>query len=142
MVVFEIFGDSNVARSWKSVASESDRLKGSVLRSATSLVMLKDSLRTVSQTTKFIIVSALSNPVSRIAYDGNEVTLRTDLGCIYDEILDCLVQTLNCNTELQVCSYVYYFTSSVIVVVVSQRKPKYRISSACKNTYCISLKES
>jgi hypothetical protein len=118
MVVFEIFGDSNVARSWKSVASDSERLKGSVLRSATSLVMLKDSLRTVSQTTKFIIVSALSNPVSRIAYDGNEVTLRTDLGCIYDEVLDSLVQTLNCNMELQVNSYIYYSNSSDVKVAV------------------------
>ncbi len=27
MVVFEIYGDSNVARSWKAVASESDCLK-------------------------------------------------------------------------------------------------------------------
>jgi hypothetical protein len=102
MVVFEIYGDSNVARSWKAVASESDRLKGSILRSATSLVLLKDSLRTVSQTTKFIIVAALSNPVSCINYDGDDLTFRTELGSLFDDILDSLSQTLNCNPELQV----------------------------------------
>jgi hypothetical protein len=102
MVVFEIYGDSNIARSWKAVASESDRLKGSILRSATSLVLLKDTLRTVSQTTKFIIVAALSNPVSRINYDGDDLTFRTELGSLFEDILDCLSQTLNCNPELQV----------------------------------------
>ncbi len=56
MVVFEIFGDSNVAKSWKAVALEQERLKGSVLRQTTTLVSLKDSLRTVAQTTRFIIV--------------------------------------------------------------------------------------
>jgi hypothetical protein len=32
MVVLEVFGDSNIARSWKAVASDTDKLKGSVLR--------------------------------------------------------------------------------------------------------------
>jgi hypothetical protein len=95
MVNFEIYGDSNIARSWKAVASDSDRLKGSVLRSTTTLIMLKDTLRTVSQTTKFIIVSAISNPISRINYDGNELTFRTELISLYDDVLDSLTQTLN-----------------------------------------------
>jgi hypothetical protein len=55
MVVFEVCGDSNISRSWKA---DRDRLKGSVLRSTTTLVLLKDCLRTVSQTTKFLIISA------------------------------------------------------------------------------------
>jgi hypothetical protein len=102
MVVFEIYGDSNISRSWKAVASDSDRLKGSVLRSATTLILLKDTLRTVSQTTKFVIVSALSNPVSRITYDGTELSLRADLDSLYDDVLDSLTQTLNGNPDLQV----------------------------------------
>jgi len=105
MVVFEIYGDSNISRSWKAVASESERLKGSVLRSTTSLVLLKDTLRTVSQTTRFIIVSALSNPVSRINYTDDELTFRTDLVSLYDDIMDCLTQTLNCNPDLQVLHF-------------------------------------
>ena len=64
MVNFEIFGDSNVARSWRAVSADSDRLKGSVLRTTSSLSLLKDSFRTVAQTTKYLIVSAISNPVS------------------------------------------------------------------------------
>jgi hypothetical protein len=79
MVVFEIYGDSNIARSWKAVASDSDRLKGSILRSATTLVLLKDTLRTVSQTTKFIIISALSNPVSRINYSEDDPSIQLNL---------------------------------------------------------------
>ncbi len=102
MVNFEIYGDSNIARSWKAVASDSDRLKGSILRSATTLVLLKDTLRTVSQTTKFIIISALSNPISRLNYAGNELSFKTDLANLYDDILDSLTQTLNCNPDLQV----------------------------------------
>jgi len=102
MVVFEVYGDSNISRSWKAVASDSDRLKGSVLRSATSLIMLKDSLRTVSQTTKFMIISALSNPVSRINYVGDELSFRTELVGLYDDVLDSLIQMLNSNPDLQV----------------------------------------
>ncbi len=70
MVGFEIFGDSNVAKSWKAVASEGERLKGSVLRQTTTQHSLRDNLKTVGQTTKFIILSALSNPISRIKFEG------------------------------------------------------------------------
>jgi hypothetical protein len=75
MVTYEIMGDSNVSRSWKAVASDSEKLKGSVLRAVTTLLLLKDTLRTVSQTTRHLIVSALSNPVARIVPDGNEAKL-------------------------------------------------------------------
>ncbi len=91
MVVFEIYGDSNISRSWKAVASESERLKGSILRPATTLVLLKDTLRTVSQTTRFIIVSALTNPVSRIAFSDDELSFRTELGSLYDDFLVNLI---------------------------------------------------
>jgi hypothetical protein len=102
MVNFELFGDSNISRNWKSVASDQDRLKGSVLRPTTTLVLLKDNLRTVSQTTKFIIVAALSNPVSRLKYDGSEAALLADLDTLFDDVLDLFTQTVNCNPELQV----------------------------------------
>jgi hypothetical protein len=106
MVHYEFFGDSNIARNWKAVASDSDRLKGAVLRSVTTLVLLKDCLKTVSQSTSILVISALSNPVSRITYDGNELTLRTELDSLFDEVMDLLHQTLNCNPNLQVCSFV------------------------------------
>jgi hypothetical protein len=101
MVVFEIFGDSNVAKSWKAVALEQERLKGSVLRQTTTLVSLKDSLRTVAQTTRFIIVSALSNPVSRIKFEGVSM-LGPAVTDLLDEIADLLIQTVNNNPELKV----------------------------------------
>jgi hypothetical protein len=102
MVVFEVLADSNVSRSWKAVAADYERLKGSILRSATTLVLLKDSLRTVSQTTRYLLVSALSNPVSRIQYDGSEASLRSDLNSLFDEILDSFIQTINSNPDLKV----------------------------------------
>jgi hypothetical protein len=101
MVVFEVFGDSNVAKSWKAVASDLERLKGSVLRQTTTKLSLRDNLKTVAQTTKFVLISALSNPISRLKFEG--VTLLgqavTDL---LDEIFDFLVQTLNNNPDLKV----------------------------------------
>jgi hypothetical protein len=125
MVVFEIYGDSNISRSWKAVASESERLKGSVLRSTTSLVLLKDTLRTVSQTTRLIIVSALSNPVSRINYTDDELTFQTDLVSLYDDILDCLTQTLNCNPDLQVLHFSIFsiFTKSPQIMILAEHEP-------------------
>ncbi len=83
-----------------------DRLKGAVLRSVTTLVLLKDCLKTVSQSTSILVISALSNPVSRITYDGNELTLRTELDSLFDEVMDLLGQTLNCNPNLQVCRFI------------------------------------
>jgi hypothetical protein len=107
MVVFEVFGDSNVAKSWKAVASDLERLKGSVLRQTTTKVSLRDNLKTVAQTTKFVLISALSNPISRLKFEG--VTLLgqavTDL---LDEIFDFLVQTLNNNPDLKVSLIVFF----------------------------------
>jgi hypothetical protein len=82
MVAFEVFGDSNVARSWKAVASDGNRLVGSVLRQTTTLVSLRDTLKTVGQATRYILVSAISNPMSRLKYEG-VATLKT-------AITDCL----------------------------------------------------
>jgi hypothetical protein len=101
MVAFEVFGDSNVARSWKAVASEGGRLTGSVLRQTTTLVSLRDTLKTVGQSTKFVLVSALTNPITRLKFEG-VAQLKVSTGDCFDEICDYLNQTLNNNPELQV----------------------------------------
>ncbi len=101
MVVFELFGDSNIAKSWKAVANEQERLKGSVLRQTTTLISLKDNLRTVGQTTRFIIISALSNPVSRLKFEGVAM-LGSAVTDLLDEAFDFFVQNLNNNPELNV----------------------------------------
>ncbi len=101
MVVFEVFGDSNVAKSWKAVANETERLKGSVLRQTTTLASLKDSLKTVGQTTRYILVAALSNPVSRLKFEGPAL-LGQAASDLLGEIYDHLLQTANNNPELKV----------------------------------------
>jgi len=102
MVVYEVYGDSNISRCWKAVVSDCEKLKGSVLRSITTLLLLKDSLRTVSQTTRFVLLSALSNPVSKLVHDGTEPTIRVELNRLFEDIQDALTQTVNCNPELRV----------------------------------------
>jgi hypothetical protein len=101
MVAFEIFGDSNIARSWKAVASEQDRLKGSVLRQTTTQTSLRDSLKTVAQSTRFVLISALSNPVSRIKFQ-HPAMLGQAVTDILDEIHNYLLQTVNNNPKLKV----------------------------------------
>ncbi len=101
MVIFEVFGDSNVAKSWKAVANEGERLKGSVLRQTTTQVSLRDSLKTVAQSTRLILVSALSNPVSRIKFEGTAM-LGQNVKDLLEEIYDYLLQTANNNPELKV----------------------------------------
>jgi hypothetical protein len=101
MVAYEVFGDSNVARSWKAVASEGGKLVGSVLRQTTTLVALRDTLKTVGQSTKTIIVSAVTNPITRLKYEGLP-PLRSSVQDCFDEICDLLVQTVNSNPELKV----------------------------------------
>jgi hypothetical protein len=101
MVAFEVFGDSNIAKSWKAVANESERLKGSVLCQTTTQVSLRDSLKTVAQSTRFILISALSNPVSRIKFEGTAM-LGQAVKDLLEEIYDYLLQTVNTNPELKV----------------------------------------
>ena len=101
MVAFEVFGDSNVARSWKAVASEGGRLTGSVLRQTTTLVSLRDTLKTVGQATKYVLVSAITNPITRLKFEG-VAQLKVSTGHCFDEICDYLNQTLNNNPELRV----------------------------------------
>jgi hypothetical protein len=101
MVNFEVLGDSNVARNWRAVASDSERLKGSVLRSASSLILLKDSLRTVGQTTKHLIISAMSNPISKLPFEGPSQVEPAVNECL-EEILDAIIQTINSNPNLTV----------------------------------------
>ncbi len=120
MVAFEIFGDSNIARSWKAVASEGGRLAGSVLRQTTTIVSLRDTLKTVAQTTKYVLVSAVTNPVTRLKYEG-VAQLKVSVPDCFDEICDYLVQTLNNNPELRVSPFywysfqkIFYYQSSLI----------------------------
>jgi hypothetical protein len=101
MVVFEIFGDSNVAKSWKAVATDLEQLKVSVLRQTTTQISLRDHLKTVAQSTRYIIVSALTNPISRIKFEGASMLEQAVIEKC-DEIFDYLVQTLNNNPELKV----------------------------------------
>ncbi len=103
MVAYEIFGDSNIARSWKAVASDGGRLTGSVLRQTTTLVSLRDTLKTVGQATRFILVSALTNPITRLKYECI-AQIKSASGDCFDEILDLLTQTVNTNPELKVIS--------------------------------------
>jgi hypothetical protein len=104
MVVFEVFGDSNISKSWKAVASDSERLKGSVLRQTTTKLSLRDNLKTVAQSTKFLLVSALSNPISRLKFEGTSL-LGQSVKDLLDEIFDFLVQTINTNPELKVSHF-------------------------------------
>ncbi len=101
MVAFEVFGDSNVAKSWKAVTSEQDRLKGSVLCQTTTQASLRDSLKTVAQSTRFVLISALSNPIARLKFE-HPAMLGQAVSALLDEIHDYLLQTLNNNPELKV----------------------------------------
>ncbi len=101
MVSFEVFGDSNVAKSWKAVASDGDRLRGSILRQTTTKASLRDSLKTIAQSTKFILVSALSNPISKLKYQGVSMLKSAVTDCL-DEIFDYLLQAANNNKDLKV----------------------------------------
>jgi hypothetical protein len=101
MVVYEVFGDSNIAKSWKAVATELDQLKGSILRQTTTQASLRDHLKTVAQSTRYALVAAISNPVSRLKFEGPS-HLEQAVAEKCGEIYDYLVQTLNNNPELKV----------------------------------------
>jgi hypothetical protein len=114
MVVFEFFGDSNVAKSWKAVASDLEQLRGSVLRQTTTQVSLRDHLKTVAQSTRYAIISALSNPISRLKFEGPAL-LEQAVSERCSEILDYLVQTLNNNPELKVSLPHTYFVRNFVI---------------------------
>ncbi len=101
MVVFEVFGDSNVAKSWKAVASDLEQLRGSVLRQTTTQISLRDHLKTVAQTTRYAIVSAILNPISKLKFEGPALVEQAVVDRC-SEIRDYLLQTLNNNPELKV----------------------------------------
>ena len=111
MVNFEFFGDSNIAKSWKAVASDLDQLKGSVLRQTSTQISLRNDLKTVAQSTCFIIVSALSNPISQVKFEGGSL-LEPAVADKCAEIFDYLVQTLNNNPEVKVRPLYSNFTIS------------------------------
>jgi hypothetical protein len=83
------------------VASESDRLKGSVLRQTTTQISLRDTLKTVGQTTRYLLLSALTNPITRLRFEGAAM-LGQAVSEVLDEIFDYLLQTVNNNPELKV----------------------------------------
>ncbi len=124
MVSFEVFGDSNIARSWKAVASDGNRLAGSVLRQTTTLVSLRDTLKTVGQGTKYILVSAVTNPITRLKYEG-VAQLKVTVPDCFDELCDYLIQTLNNNPELRVSQTVLSY-----VLLIYTRKFTYVFEGA------------
>jgi hypothetical protein len=105
---FKVFSDSNIAKAWKAVANESDRLKGSVLRQTTTKVSLRDHLKTVAQSTKFLLVSALTNPIFRLKFEGSAL-LGPAITELLEELFDFLLQTANNNPELKVNSFCLCF---------------------------------
>ncbi len=83
------------------MASDQDCLKGSILRTTSSLAMLKDSFRTVAQSTRYLIVSTLSNPISRLPFEDVSQVEPAVVECL-EGILDVVIQTINTNPALTV----------------------------------------
>jgi hypothetical protein len=125
MVSFEVFGDSNIAKSWKAIASESDRLKGSVLRQTTTQISLRDSLKTVGQSTKYALVAALTNPISRIKFEGAAM-LGQAVCDVLDEIYDYLLQTVNNNPELKVRPFYLSCVLLIFTQASCSNQPTYK----------------
>jgi hypothetical protein len=115
MVHFEVFGDSNIAKSWKAVATDLEQLKGSVLRQTSTQVSLRDHLKTVAQSTRYAIVSALSNPISRLKFEGPSL-LEQAVADRCAEIFDYLIQTLNNNPELKVRPLPLVYSTTAVTV--------------------------
>jgi hypothetical protein len=129
MVAFEVFGDSNIARSWKAVASDGDKLAGSVLRQTTTQIALRDTLKTVGQSTRYILVSALTNPISRLKFEG-VAQLKVAAADCFDEICDLFIQTVNINSDLKV----NVFTIVIEILTANLRRQNvgfYLIFSIC-----------
>jgi hypothetical protein len=101
MVKYEILGDSNVARNWKTVADYYEPMKGSISRSTTSLSALRDNLKTVSQVSEVLIVASLTNPLTSIPIDNIE-SMRTVCADRLREIYDLVARTLTGNVTLKV----------------------------------------
>jgi hypothetical protein len=106
MVNYEILGDSNVARNWKTVADYYEPMKGSISRSTTSLSALRDNLKTVSQVTEVLIVAALTNPLTSIPVDHIE-GMRTVCADRLREVYDLVSRTLTGNGTLKVCLFCF-----------------------------------
>jgi hypothetical protein len=123
MVAFEVFGDSNIARSWKAVASDGDKLAGSVLRQTTTQIALRDTLKTVGQSTKYLLVSALTNPITRLKFEG-VAQLKVAAADCFDEICDLFIQTININVDLKVTiAITFVVTAKVLFLLTSFFKP-------------------
>jgi len=110
MVNFEVLGDSNVTRNWKTVADYYEPMKGSISRSTTSLSALRDNLKSVSQTTEFLVIACLTNPLTSVPVENLDGT-KTVCSDRLREIYDLVVKTLSCNSNLKVCLPFFVFYS-------------------------------
>ncbi len=107
MVHYEVLGDSNVSRNWKTVADYYEPLKGSISRSTTSLSALRDNLKTVSQVTEFLIIACLTNPLTNIPVDHIE-GMKTVCVDRLREIYEMVIRTLTSNATLKVFIFISF----------------------------------
>ncbi len=108
MVNFEVLGDSNVSRNWKTVSDYYEPLKHSIARATTSLSALRDNLKTVSQVTQFLILASLTNPLTNSPLDHLD-TMRTVCSDRLREIFDLVVKALTSNPGLKVKLFNLFF---------------------------------
>jgi predicted lipoprotein len=101
MITFEVLGDSNVTRNWKTVSDYYEPMRGSTSRSTTSLSALRDNLRTVSQLTEYLIMACLTNPLTNIPIDNITSTKNVCTDRL-KEIFELVSKTLAANSNLKV----------------------------------------
>ncbi len=101
MVNYEVLGDSNLTRNWKTVSDYYEPMKGAISRSTTSLTALRDNLKTVSQVTEFLIIACLTNPLTNIPVDTIDGT-KTVCADHLREIYDLINKVLSGNANIKV----------------------------------------
>jgi hypothetical protein len=111
MVKYEILGDSNMSRNWKTVADYYEPMKGSISRSTTSLSALRDNLKTVSQVTECLVIACLTNPLTNIPVDNID-GMKSVCSDRLREIHELVSKTVTSNGNLKVC--IYFFFNSFI----------------------------
>jgi hypothetical protein len=107
MVNYELLGDSNVSRNWKTVLDYYEPMRGSIVRSTTSLSAFKDNLKTVSQVTECLIVACLTNPLTNITIDHID-GMKTVCFDRLREIFELLMKTLAGNATLKVLQFCHW----------------------------------
>jgi hypothetical protein len=101
MVNFEVLGDSNVSRNWKTVLDYYEPIKNSIARGTTSLSAMRDNLKTVSQVTQFLIIACLTNPLTNIPLDNLD-NMKTVCFDRLREMFDLITKALTSNSGLKV----------------------------------------